>query len=58
VWALIDGVQPCEAFSSKAVLALLASSPAPGRYKEWKKQKKGEFYFMNAFSWQEMYCLG
>jgi hypothetical protein len=46
-WALTDSndqvLQPCPAFKSLAKFVILASSPKPKRWKEWKKQTGAPF---------------
>ncbi|TPX35706.1 hypothetical protein SmJEL517_g01884 [Synchytrium microbalum] len=62
-WALVDSNQevdsPCGGFlDNKLVLVLQATSPKVKRYKEWTKQARALYYYMNTWTWEEIAYYG
>lgn len=62
-WALSDSNQnvepPCSAFTREPRLVVIqATSPKEDRYKEWIKQTGGDVYWMNPWTWPEMWFVG
>lgn len=51
--------QPCAGFLlGNGIIVVQATSPKMTRYKEWIKQKSGQLYWMNAWTWPEMWFVG
>ncbi|KXS13829.1 hypothetical protein M427DRAFT_58081 [Gonapodya prolifera JEL478] len=62
-WALSDSQEdvepPCRAFVREPRLIIVqATSPKEDRYKEWIKQTDGVVYWMNPWTWPEMWFVG
>jgi len=60
-WALTDSnanvTQPCEAFQSKALRIIQATSPKPARWNEWYKQRSGMWVIVDPPSVPEIAAI-